>query len=935
MSIFRKGHFVNNILLRVLIPLIVSSAFNSAFSQLTVRTDSYGSKPGYIDNATLVVEPHGAYVEQSLYLSYSDHNQFPSSQVEIVHRFELPANAVINDLWLWIGDSVMQARMLDTWKARAIYDSIVSKKRDPAFLSKNGNIYELHIYPLISGKFRKVKMNFITPTRWFGTDGTAELPLKLLKDNNASKKPVQILFREVERIWGQPALQELPLQTFTVLRDSGGYKYKSAAIPDISGLTSFTMGFTTNFVNGFFITSADVKSDGTYFQFGFNPGSLFNLQVDPASNHLLYALDLSGVHNKKFSTLIPNVKQLMRSTAKPNDSIAVMIAGAGKIDQLSTSWKIGNTDSINAVLDRFAASAWGQQVAQDKLPTILYADNYASTCWQFPGLDSLATYKNYTDLASALQDMKGADVIAGYRHGYEDIGITSWNYVSIIAKIDSFFAQGGRFLSYFDYNRVGIELIGSHYIPGLTVTRRVDVSTTLYRNPAGNIGIYFPESFVHYGFDFLQYTADPSIKVEVQDNNGTPVVISKKIGNGLIVISGIWAFRDDGALRALLSIPMLGLNGTLNGVRKNQQLTGLLTNVQTKYKQTTFDKTFIISNSDTLTKKIDALIWTSSYMNGFGASMPKFTTVNLLDGAGYLPASVTDAQVQYYGSGMLLKTIANAGKGRHFETHIDTWPYIVSALNVYAYPVADSMTVSVTADNGMGQLKDLREVNPMPLDANKSRFFIGSTSLVSRIQFNVRARFAGAADGQNSSTVFFTVRDSSKIETVLPSMLGKEKLNDLFNQQNKDTSTIVTMAMRYRLLCDYTALLALEPNDTVHYMKNPFDESQINISQVIDDSMTDSLSLVSYPNPFNNQTSIVVNCTVPTMVNVGIYNILGQRVKVLAVNDVVAGKKTYAWNGSDANNRPVSSGAYFVRLIAMVKSSGELFARFRKIVFLK
>ena len=229
MSIFRKGHFVNNILLRVLIPLIVSSAFNSAFSQLTVRTDSYGSKPGYIDNATLVVEPHGAYVEQSLYLSYSDHNQFPSSQVEIVHRFELPANAVINDLWLWIGDSVMQARMLDTWKARAIYDSIVSKKRDPAFLSKNGNIYELHIYPLISGKFRKVKMNFITPTRWFGTDGTAELPLKLLKDNNASKKPVQILFREVERIWGQPALQELPLQTFTVLRDSGGYKYKSAA----------------------------------------------------------------------------------------------------------------------------------------------------------------------------------------------------------------------------------------------------------------------------------------------------------------------------------------------------------------------------------------------------------------------------------------------------------------------------------------------------------------------------------------------------------------------------------------------------------------------------------------------------------------------------------------------------------------------------------
>lgn len=254
---------MKNSVLRVLPFFLLAFAITISHAQLTVRSDAYGSKPGYIDKATLVVEPHGAYVEQSLYLTYSDHNQYPSSQVEIVHRFELPANAVVNDMWLWIGDSVMQARMLDTWTARAIYDSIVSKKRDPAFLSKTGSIYELHIYPLVSGQFRKVKLNFITPTRWFGKDGAAELPLKLLKGNNALNKPVQILFREAEPIWGQPTVQEAPDQAFTALRDSAGYKYKYANLADISAFSTLTLGCATNFVDGFFSTNTDVTGDGT------------------------------------------------------------------------------------------------------------------------------------------------------------------------------------------------------------------------------------------------------------------------------------------------------------------------------------------------------------------------------------------------------------------------------------------------------------------------------------------------------------------------------------------------------------------------------------------------------------------------------------------------------------------------------------------------
>jgi hypothetical protein len=78
-----------------------------AVDQLTVQNpDVWGAKPGYIDKATLVIEPIGGYVEQSLYLTYSDHNQFSGgTQPEIKHSFELPPSSVITDLWLCIGDA--------------------------------------------------------------------------------------------------------------------------------------------------------------------------------------------------------------------------------------------------------------------------------------------------------------------------------------------------------------------------------------------------------------------------------------------------------------------------------------------------------------------------------------------------------------------------------------------------------------------------------------------------------------------------------------------------------------------------------------------------------------------------------------------------------------------------------------------------------------
>jgi hypothetical protein len=895
------------------IPLVLFVLFSSnpVQAQLTVKTTTYGSKPGYIDQATLVIEPHGGYVEQSLYLTYADHNQFPgSSAVEIVHRFPLPANAVANDLWLWMGDSVMQAIMLSTWSARAIYDSITSSLHDPAFFAKYGSQYELHIFPLTSGSMRKVRINFITPTRWFGKVGVAELPLQLLKGNNATAKPLELLFRVREPVWGTPSIQELPTQSFDFLKDTNGYSFTRTGIADVSGLSSMTVRYTTDFVDGVYFASTDRKNDGTYFEFGFDPGTVFPVAKDSSMKRVIAGIDLSGRHNKNFVELMPRLKQALVSAAKPTDSITIVVAGSGDVRTLAPGRFLAIPDSIMAVIDRFAAGAWGRDIGVQRLKHVLYTDHNATVCWQFPGLDDLATYEKFGGLTQAIRTIPRADVVASYEHGGAQIGSDSATRAALLDALDSMFVRGGRLLSFYDHNRSSDE-IGSQYIKGLSIHRMSEASVVLTRNPAGNIGMLFPETFQHIASNYLTYAPDPAIKQEVLDPGGHPVVISKRIKNGLIVVTSLWMFRDDGAQRALIGVPLLGLNAS----DALQELIALLGRIKERCATEACDKAIIASNADTLFPAADANAWAQSYRTGFASPVPPFTTINLLDGSTYLPSYVTVDQVQYYGSGALLKSVADATNGRHFETHLYPWNTICSLLNPFTLPLVDSL--SMTAVAGAGPAREIREVDPAPEDANKARFFIGAAPFTDSLSFSVRAWFANLPGERDFSRTLRVTHDSTHMDPILPSMLANEHLRDLFAAKPRDTVAIVKLAVRNRLLCDFTAFIALEPNDTLHFMRDPFDESmmtEVPLPPV--EASPDSVSLAISPNPFHRQTIIAYSIKGQASVRIAVYDMLGREVRVLESSATAGGNAFLRWDGTDGRGVSIPAGVYYIRLIA-------------------
>jgi endo-1,4-beta-D-glucanase Y len=70
----------------------------------------------------------------------------------------------------------------------------------------------------------------------------------------------------------------------------------------------------------------------------------------------------------------------------------------------------------------------------------------------------------------------------------------------------------------------------------------------------------------------------------------------------------------------------------------------------------------------------------------------------------------------------------------------------------------------------------------------------------------------------------------------------------------------------------------------------------------------------SYPNPFNPTTTIRYTIGKTSQARLSIYNLLGQKIKMLVDSFQKAGDHSIVWDATDDYNIPVNSGIYFYRL---------------------
>lgn len=83
------------------------------------------------------------------------------------------------------------------------------------------------------------------------------------------------------------------------------------------------------------------------------------------------------------------------------------------------------------------------------------------------------------------------------------------------------------------------------------------------------------------------------------------------------------------------------------------------------------------------------------------------------------------------------------------------------------------------------------------------------------------------------------------------------------------------------------------------------DDNQINNSVI---------KLSNFPNPFNPSTTIEFSIDNNSEIELGIYNIKGQKIKKLVHDEFISGSHSIIWNGEDDNKQAVSSGVYLYKL---------------------
>lgn len=135
---------------------------------------------------------------------------------------------------------------------------------------------------------------------------------------------------------------------------------------------------------------------------------------------------------------------------------------------------------------------------------------------------------------------------------------------------------------------------------------------------------------------------------------------------------------------------------------------------------------------------------------------------------------------------------------------------------------------------------------------------------------------------------------------------------------NQTVREIIDSSINNRVLCRYTAFLALEPNDTISACETCPDETNINSPALTTvESILNRYTINAQPNPFSNKIIISISGEKLNENNVEIvvFDMLGREIKKLKVISE-DNKITATWNGADEYDAEVDAGIY----IAIIKT---------------
>jgi len=327
---------------------------------------------GLIEESVVAIRPHGKYSEVDMTLVFSargNESQFkPGTQLELLYHFDLPAEALVTDSWLWIDTTVIRADILDRWTATSVYEQIVNRRRDPSLLVKDSDThYRLHIYPLPMGQTRKVKLTFLVPNQWTAQDVLTSLDGGFWAVSPGMPDVELQIFPSDE--WKNPRITTHPDVRFYPQYTEEAGDFLVARIPwhTFSVYRPLSVAVDAPWHNGIYLSRYGDSTGGTY-QLGILPAALIESSQGAIPQRLLVLLQFNPLNSPSITadTYRQAIRDQLKAVLRPGDYFNVMYAGLAPAP-VSTEWIPASADAIQRVFDHLDV----KKISSSYLPGLL------------------------------------------------------------------------------------------------------------------------------------------------------------------------------------------------------------------------------------------------------------------------------------------------------------------------------------------------------------------------------------------------------------------------------------------------------------------------------------------------------------------------------------------------------------------------------------
>jgi Ca-activated chloride channel homolog len=258
---------------------------------------------------------------------------------EASYLYPLPGETVFSEFSLWQGDRELKGEPLDAAQARAIYEEIVRRKRDPALIELAGHgLLRARVFPITPGETRKITLRY---TQILERTGDA-LRFRYAAGTAAASRSFRLQVDSAARV-GDPYS---PTHRLSVSR-SGDRLELALADTTSSGDLELLLPLTRGLVGMSLLAHQPVGEDG-FFMLLLAPGRA--AAAERLRRDVVAVLDVSGsMSGDKLDQAKAALVQLL-GTLRSGDRFRV-VTFASDVRRYAAGWTHVSADNIRSAQD--------------------------------------------------------------------------------------------------------------------------------------------------------------------------------------------------------------------------------------------------------------------------------------------------------------------------------------------------------------------------------------------------------------------------------------------------------------------------------------------------------------------------------------------------------------------------------------------------------